>query len=173
MRRELATCAFLSLLVATVFSSDLAMGLLLLSVSAVLPWEAIFGAERVAGNVDETNVVGWRIRYADGTVAEGSTFTAWTLAASLDVVAVTFFLADQHDAYNTARQLVRQNYVNLFAHEANFWFVDGTTYGGGSELPPDLPLGAAKAGAASPTTDQEATDRLAIYNTALADRVWA
>lgn len=169
MRYELTVSLGLTFLLATVFSPDLALGWLLLSVSAALPWETLFGKGQPVGSVDETNVVGWRIRYADGTSSAGTTFLAWTLAGSVDIVAVNFFLADQYDAYNAAGQLVRKNYVNLFAYETNFWFVDGLIYGGSSELPVGLPLGAAKSGAAAPTTDQEAADRLAIYNAALAD----
>lgn len=166
MRYELAIAGFLTFLLATVFSPDLSLGLLLLSVSAVLPWEAIFGKDQPAGTVHETNVIGFRIRYKDGTTAEGTTFLGWTLSASTNIVAVVFFLADQWQDEN----LNRWNYTLVFAHETNFWFVDGLIYGGGSELPVGLPIGAAKAGAAAPTTVQEEADRLAIYNAANSDK---
>jgi len=170
MRRELAICFFLTWLLATVFSPELATGLLLLSVSVALPaWQAIFGAGQSVGNVDQTNVVGWKIRYADASISSGTTFLAWTLAPSTNVVTAAFFLADQYDE---ADDPTRYNFVNLFAHETNYWFVDGLAYGGGSELPVGLPLGAAKAGVAAPATNQEAADRDTVYNAALADRVW-
>lgn len=170
MRRELATCGFLSLLVATVFSD--AGGMMLLAAALAAPvWETLFGAEQPAGSVDETNVVGWRIRYADGTIASGSDFIAWSLAPSTGIVVVNFFLGDQYDTL-VAGQMARYNYVKAFADETNYWFVDGLTYGGGSTLPPGLPLGAAKVGAGEPETDFEAANRLSLYNAALADRVW-
>lgn len=171
MKRELAISAFLTLLLATVFSANFGFGLLLLAATLTLSSETLFGLDQPAGNVDETNVVGWRIYYLNGTTVSGSTFLSWTLASSSNVVAVVFFLGDEYD-FKQGQQTTRKNYVKLFANETNYWFVDGLTYGGNSTLPVGLPIGAAKSGATAATTDQEATDRLAIYNTALADRAW-
>ena len=168
MKYELAIAALLTFLLVTVFSPSPIWGILLFLSVMAAPWEALFGKDQPAGNVDETKVVGFRIYYANGTTSEGTTFLEWTLKSSTNVVAVVFFLFDQWQDEN----LNRWNYTKVWAHETNFWFVDGLTYGGGSTLPLGLPLGAAKSGASMPAEGDtaEEANRMEIYNSANSDK---